>query len=344
MKQTLISTPEEDALNQLKAEVAALNSRKSDIIDEIRLRETRRNDASIIKARDNAWQRQSVTDEANATYHAESKAIGVLHSELNEIGIRLMPMQRQLGELTHEVYEKKAKRQYEAHTVTSTQANIAMYQKSYTELKAKLDNVNAEIVKLNKQADSHADDIERCEVLKTKWLTIKDKFDHDAAAYRLDKSSDNPLTLKSRCIPLDDAKIAYEKALQLVTDYKDFPKLISEKRERLSSEAASISAEIKTLSSEMYQCCSLIEQIQFNAKINEALQHLPLMVAYDDLAGGAKTGRDIINHLSTRGITKPNGSGLAEPHEVLNGLLDNLIKIQAQIVSELLATPGEDVL
>jgi len=163
-------------------------------------------------------------------------------------------------------------------------------------------------------------------------------------AYLLDKNLSNPQTHKSRCIPLDDAKIAYDKALQLITDHKDLPKLISEKRERLSSEATSISAEIKTLTSEMYQCCSLIEQIQFNAKVNEALQHLPLMVAYDDLSGGAKTGRDIINHLTTKGITKPNGSGLATPHEVLNGLLDNLSKIQAKIVSELLATPGEEVL
>jgi len=174
MKQTLTSTPEEDVLNQLKAKVAALESRASDIREEIKLRETRRDDANIIKAKHNGYQRQSVYDDADIICQVESKAIGQLRHELNELNIELSQLQRPLSNVQKTVNEQRiaqskreVQRQYEAHTVTSTQANITMYQKSYNELKAKLDNVNAEIVKLNKQADSHADDVESCEVLKT---------------------------------------------------------------------------------------------------------------------------------------------------------------------------------
>lgn len=325
----VISSPE---LTELVNQVTQLSNKIAEIKTAIFLCEKRRNDANIIMANHNGFQRQSVYDEAQAIYRAEGQEIAQLKRELQPLEIELSAKDKQRRELINSLNACELQRQYEAETIEGNLAEMAKLSKSINDKNIRLIKLNEELAELDKLAKEQTDKQVAHDRYKAEYLAIHEALEEAEAAKAINKSLQNPIGLRSRAA---EAKKKYGFCIkQLPT--QTLLNSIADKRESLSGEITSIQAEINELQIERYKKGSLIEQIKFNSKLDAMLQHLPRMAAYDDLTSGkSQVALNLIEHLKTKGITKLTGNGLSFSSAVLKGLLDNLDEVKAQIMDEL---------
>jgi cytochrome c556 len=318
------------------AEVTALDNVLNELSNRITIikvdiseRETRQNDANIIMARDNAYQYQSVTDEARRIYHAEGAAIGQLRRELQPLEQRCDVLYKQRGTLQRQLSESEAQRQYEGETVKGNLAKIVKLSKAIIEQDAKLDKLNIELTALDKIANDQSECEAGHDRYKAEYQALTQELDQAEAAYTLDASMPNPIGLRRR---VAEAKKKYDYTVkhlptQVLLDS------IAEKRESLQAEISSIESDKKELDAEWWAKQSLIAEIQYREKVPKILALVRSMIACDSMSNGkSNVGMNLLERLKSKGLSTPRI--FTDRPAIFDGLLDNLDEEKSRIQAE----------
>jgi hypothetical protein len=318
-----------DELTELDNEIAELSARIVSIKAEIRERETRRNDANIIASRDNAYQRQSITDEARATYRTEGKAIGQLASELQPLERRYSELNTCRGKLHRDLLQRDAQSQYNSETVERNLAKIAELSKGIAEYDIKLNKLLLDLAVLDKLSNEQYEKQVGHDRYKAEYKACKQELEQAEAAFTLDANSTIPVGLRGR---VSTAKKKYDFTVkQLPT--QALLDSIEAKRESLQNQIANIESDKKELEAEQWAKRSIIAEIQYRENIPKLLTLVKTMVVCDSMSNGkSNVGQNLLDHLKNKGLRMPRTFDYSP--NIFSGILDNLDEEKALIQFE----------
>lgn len=326
-----ITSPE---LNAICERVKILVNRKASIRAEICERETRQNDANIIKAKiAGAYHKDYVNQpeyaKANAAYHAEGNAISARRRELTHLEHDLSEAQRAEAQLRLRLSEEAMQQRYEAETVEGNRAKIFDLSNCISEKNAAIDKCHTELAALGEKETKHRELEAGHDRYKAEYEALKAQLDKAEAAYTLDASLPNPTALRTS---VADAKKKYDHCVKNRPTQALFD-LIANKRESLQGEIAVIEAEKAELQDARLDAFDLINDIQICENLAELLSLVKTKVACDQLRSVKGTkGEQYLAKLQNEGLCLP--VTFRNSPSIFNGLLDNLDEVKARINAE----------
>lgn len=293
--------------------------------------EVMRNDHNIKMANHTGYQPQSIYDDAKRGYYAEGKIIGELSGKLQSLQREYDSLKRQRDQLYRELFTRESEKQYEALTIDDLKKQNMQLAKKYAVLSENLNNPRLELIALNKKrADLDGWKVSNARA-QDNLLQLQEALELAIAESYITNDKNSLISLRTRINEAKKILKHTEFYLPTETHYK----VMAEKEMEFKTELESIEADIKQTKIEFAKNASLIEQIRYNVILNDLLQSLKTMVACDDMTEGqSKIGRNLIEHMQTKGVTKPTANGPCESYVTLSELLVNLDDVKAHIKAE----------